>query len=149
VLGLATALGGWYVCDRGGGRSLQWRFEFETYLETLHTGFAFAEVIVGSNNRDAAGRRKGADAHAKGWADRMGLDTTVMDANWIAHGKGGGPRRNARMLAYLLAMAAHDKRLVVAFPGGTATADLCVQARAFGIPVLCYPELPPEPDVAA
>ena len=133
----------------GGGRSLPWRFEFETYLETLHAHCGFDEVIVGSNNRGHMGRRKGADAHAKGWADRMGLDTTVMDANWVAHGKGGGPRRNTRMLAYLLAMAAYDQRLVIAFPGGTGTADLCMQARALGMPVLCWPELPPELDVAA
>jgi hypothetical protein len=133
----------------GGGRDLKWRFEFETYLELLHARYRFAEVIVGSNNRDAAGRRKGADAHAKGWADRMGLDTTVMDANWIAHGKGGGPRRNARMLAYLLAMAAYEKRLVVAFPGGTGTADLCTQAAAFGITVLHWPKLLPDLEVTA
>src|SRR5437763_321611 len=85
----------------GGGRDLKWQFEYETYLERLHAYYGFEEVIVGSNLRDHQGRRKGADAHAKGWADRAGINTTVMDANWIGHGKSGGPRRNTRMLKYL------------------------------------------------
>jgi hypothetical protein len=103
--------------------------------------------------RDKQGRRVGADAHAKGWADRMGLNTTVMEANWVAHGKGGGPRRNTRMLRYLDLLcydnAAHPG-LVIAFPGGAGTDDLCTQAaQCDGIQVLRWPELPPKPDVAA
>jgi hypothetical protein len=106
---------------------------------------------VGSNTRDAAGRRKGADAHAKGWAERLGIDTTVMDANWLAHGKGGGPRRNTRMLRYLALVSANAAAAarVIVFPGGTGTADLCTQALACGIEVLRWPALPPLFDVAA
>jgi hypothetical protein len=65
----------------GGGRDLMWQIEFDTYLDTLHGHFHFEEVIVGSNIRDKQGRRVGADAHAKGWADRVSINTTVMDAN--------------------------------------------------------------------
>jgi hypothetical protein len=105
-------------------------------------------VIVGSNNRDKQGRRRGADAHAKSWAERCGIDTTVMDANWIGHGLGGGPRRNARMLKYLEMLcyehAAHPG-LVIALPGGDGTDDLVTQATGReGVEVLVYPELPPE-----
>jgi hypothetical protein len=137
----------------GGGRDLAWRFEYETYLETLHTHYGFEEVIVGSNTRDTQGRRRGADAHAKAWADRLGINTTVMDANWIAHGKGGGPRRNTRMLRYLDLLCnehAAPPGLVVAFPGGAGTDDLCTQAaQCDGIAVLRWPHLPPELGVAA
>jgi hypothetical protein len=138
----------------GGGRDLMWQFEYDTYLDTLHAHYQFEEVIVGSNVRDHAGRRKGADAHAKGWADRMGLNTTVMDANWVGHGKGAGPRRNTRMLRYvdmLVRYASYDAAhpgLVIALPGGTGTEDLCMQAPAFSIAVLRWPDLPPELDVA-
>jgi hypothetical protein len=82
-------------------KEMMWQFEFDAYLDTLHAHFQFEEVIVGSNTRDKPGRRVGADAHAKAWADRMGINTTVMDANWVGHGTSGGPRRNNRMLKYL------------------------------------------------
>jgi hypothetical protein len=132
----------------GGGRDLAWRFEYDDYLTRLHERYQFAEVIVGSNIRDAKGRRKGADAHAKGWADRRGINTTVMDANWVGQGRSGGPRRNTRMLKYLQLLCFEDAAhpgLVIAFPGGTGTEDLCIQAAAsHGIEVLRSPDLPPE-----
>jgi hypothetical protein len=129
----------------GGGRDLPWRFEYDAYLDRLHARYQFAEVIVGSNIRDHKGRRKGADAHAKGWAERAGINTTVMDANWVGQGRSGGPRRNTRMLHYLdlLTDTTEAPGLVIAFPGGSGTDDLCTQAAACGIPVLRYPDLPP------
>ena len=123
----------------------RWRFEYETHLEQLHAHYGFSEVIVGSNTRDPQGRRKGIDAHAKGWADRMGIDTTVMDANWLGHGRSGGPRRTTRMLRYLGLLCTHiqpQPGLVIAFPGGAGTAELCAQAERFAVPVLRYPALP-------
>ena len=133
----------------GGGRDLIWRFEYEDYLCKLHERYQFAEVIVGSNIRDHKGRRKGADAHAKGWAERVGINTTVMDANWIGQGRSGGPRRNTRMLDYLDLMSAETETpgLVIAFPGSSGTADLCTQAKALGVTVLRYPDLPPAREV--
>ena len=49
----------------GGGRDLAWQFAYERYLDQLHAHYHCAEVVVGSNNRDKQGRRRGADAHAK------------------------------------------------------------------------------------
>ena len=69
-----------------------------------------------------------------------------MDANWVGQGRSGGPRRNTRMLKYLLLLCYEDAAhpgLVIAFPGGPGTDDLCTQAAASGIPVLRYPDLPP------
>ena len=123
-----------------------WRFEHESYLDDLHRLYQFQEVIVGSNLRDKNGRRLGADAHAKGWADRVGIDTTVMDGNWIGHGRSGGPRRNRRMLKYLELLCDEDAAhsgLVIAFPGGDGTDNLCRQAQSRGVSVLHYPAYPP------
>jgi len=123
----------------------RWRYEYETYLDTLHAYYHFQEVIVGSNTHDPQGRRRGMDAHAKGWADREGIDTTVRDANWLGHGRSGGPRRNTRMLRYVSLLCHLVKQrpgLVIAFPGGPGTDNLCDQAAAFSVPVLRYPELP-------
>jgi len=100
---------------------------------------------VGSNIRDHKGRRKGADAHAKGWAERAGVNTTVMDANWVGQGRSGGPRRNTRMLKYLELLCDEDAAhpgLVIAFPGGPGTDDLCTQAEALGVRVLRFPYVP-------
>jgi hypothetical protein len=126
---------------------MMWQLEHDTYLERLHGHLQFDEVIVGSNVRDKQGRRLGEDAHAKGWADRVGIDTTVMDANWVGHGRGGGPRRNARMLRSLHFLCTDTwpyPGLVLAFPGGDGTDDLCRQASACHVRVLRYPEYPPE-----
>ena len=142
-----------------------WQFEYETYLERLHAYYQFTEVIVGSNVREGMRLRQDsrhmtavtqqctADAHAKGWADRAGINTTVMDANWIGHGKSGGPRRNTRMLRYLALLCGEDAAhpgLVIAFPGGAGTDDLCTQAQQWdGIMLLRWPALPPELVAAA
>jgi hypothetical protein len=127
-----------------GGRDLSWAWRFEEWLETLHSAYVFHEVVVGSNNRDPTGQRRGADAHAKAWAERLGIDTTVMDANWTKFGRGAGPRRNTRMLWYLnlISDATQTPAMVLTLPGGKGTADLASQAAAFGIPVLAHPNVP-------
>src|ERR1041385_1543943 len=111
-----------------GGRDLVWSPAHSHYLDALHRRYTFLEVIVGSFRRDPDGYLRGADAHAKAWAEHHGLNTTVMDANWVGHGKSAGPRRNGRMLTYLMAIsdsesillgvAPHEARLVIGFPGG-------------------------------
>ena len=71
-----------------------------------------------------------ADSHAAYWAHRRGVTQEPMPADWNAHGRGAGPRRNAAMLA-------REPRPVacVAFPGGRGTADMVKRCKAAGVPV--------------
>lgn len=78
------------------------------------------------------GGAMGVDNFAHTWAYRNGvpdLPYPVSDADWKRHGKRAGPMRNRWMLA--------DGKpdLVIAFPGGTGTADMVKQARAAGVKV--------------
>jgi len=54
----------------------------------------------------------------------------VFLANWRTHGKAAGPIRNQQMLDE------GRPHLVVAFPGGTGTADMVRRAKAAGVPVM-------------
>lgn len=81
------------------------------------------------------GAAKGADACANAWAMAkrvVGASVGIhrYHAEWRKHGKAAGPLRNQRMIQ-------DDKPdLVVAFPGGSGTADCVRRARAAGIEVL-------------
>lgn len=70
----------------------------------------------------------GADELAKEWAQRNNVPTVTYFPTWH-FGRGGGPRRNQFML--------EDSRpdLVVAFPGGTGTADMVMRAGVAGVEV--------------
>lgn len=51
-------------------------------------------------------------------------------AEWNKYGKQAGILRNQAMIDL------HSPTLIVAFPGGTGTADMIARARKAGIPVL-------------
>jgi len=78
----------------------------------------------------AEGGSFGADAHADEWACMRGIPSTTYNAEWAKHGKAAGPIRNAEMLAKFKPDA------VIAFPGGTGTADMVAKARATGVRVI-------------
>ena len=83
------------------------------------------------------GDATGADRLAKDWCEANGVPDDpfpITMQEWRTYGKASGPIRNARMLA-----EPPKPDLVVAFPGGTGTADCVAQARALGIPVLAVP----------
>lgn len=84
----------------------------------------------GSVSLVITGNAPGADSMAEVWAAKRGIPLAIYPAHWRAFGKGAGPRRNAWMLEY----AKPD--LVIAFPGGTGTANCVEQARERGIRVL-------------
>lgn len=95
------------------------------------------------------GAAAGADAAAAAWAEAAGMPVTAYPADWAQHGKSAGVQRNRRMLD------AEDTRLdlLVAFPGGRGTADMCARAAAAGLPVFqpqrrCLPESTPAPESA-
>lgn len=91
-------------------------------LDELHRRFRFVELMQGGC--------RGVDALAKRWAKRQ--RPYVWDneekADWNQHGKAAGPIRNAKMVAW-------GPDLVIAFPGGSGTADMVRQAEAAKIPV--------------
>lgn len=72
----------------------------------------------------------GADSWASAWAENAGVDQVKFPANWSGRGRGAGPFRNQLMIDLL------RPDLVVAFPGGSGTADMVCRAEAAGIEVL-------------
>lgn len=78
------------------------------------------------------GGANGADACAKRWAIARGVHCAQVDAIWRPDGetldRGAGAKRNAAMLRL-------NPGGVIAFPGGTGTADMVAKARKAGIKV--------------
>lgn len=85
----------------------------------------------------AQGGERGADAWAFMWAkDVLKLPREcrpTFKADWDKFGKRAGPIRNTKMLKETM------PNLVVAFPGGTGTADMVGKALAAKVPVLRIP----------
>ena len=75
------------------------------------------------------GAARGADTLAGEWAAARGVTVAECPADWQTHGKAAGSIRNQQMLG----LYAPDG--VVAFPGGSGTADMVRRARGAGIPV--------------
>lgn len=76
------------------------------------------------------GGAKGADSLAGEWAERIGIKVEVYPADWDKFGKAAGGIRNQQMLDE------GDPDLVIAFPGGSGTADMIRRSRKAGIEVL-------------
>lgn len=75
------------------------------------------------------GAARGADTLGKLWALARGIEQTPYPADWNKHGKSAGPIRNRWMLN-----ASHPE-YVVAFPGGSGTADMAQISKDAGLPV--------------
>lgn len=75
------------------------------------------------------GGATGADEFAKQWALSKGLCCLEVPAAWDTYNSSAGKIRNGWMLKFA---APH---IVMAFPGGAGTEDMCKQAGAAGIPV--------------
>lgn len=78
----------------------------------------------------AEGGAGGADEHADEWAVMRGVESKTYKAEWAKHGKAAGPIRNQQMLDEFKPDA------VIAFPGGTGTADMVRRAKAAGVRVI-------------
>ncbi len=89
--------------------------------EALRARIGRSDVIV-------HGAAQGADLLADSWAIANGIHVMRVPALWDAHGKAAGPIRNS-------VIAALPLRLLIAFPGGSGTADMVKKADARGIPI--------------
>lgn len=72
----------------------------------------------------------GADRAARQWAMIHGVEGVTVAADWNAHGKAAGPIRNQKMLDD------YKPVLVLAFPGGSGTADMVRRAKKAGVRVV-------------
>ena len=100
-----------------GGR----KFDDKAMLERALGEIEITELIEGA--------AKGADTLAREWAEVKKIPVRTFKAEFGRYGRAGGPIRNKKMLAE------GKPDLVVAFPGGSGTANMVGLARAAGVPV--------------
>lgn len=108
-----------------GGRNYNDAFTVGAYLGGLAKQVAITRIITGG--------APGADKLAELWARSRGIDVDIYKADWKRLGAAAGPIRNQLML---------DKgapSAVVAFPGGTGTADMVRRAKDAGVKVYEVP----------
>lgn len=105
-----------------GGRD----FDDEKFL------FAKLDHLTSKINRPIVvitGGAEGADYLAGQWAYHARHTVINYYADWKKHGKSAGPIRNTEMLD------TEKPDIVIAFPGGSGTADCVRQAKQRNIPV--------------
>jgi hypothetical protein len=90
-------------------------------IDEFHAKTPITEVIVGG--------AVGADTLGEHWAKDRRVPYRIFMADWATHGRAAGPIRNKAMLDE------GKPDLVVAFPGGSGTANMLSQARAAGVKV--------------
>jgi O-acetyl-ADP-ribose deacetylase (regulator of RNase III) len=108
-----------HVCVCG-GRDFNNRYEVWRFLDRLHAHRRITLLIHG----DA----RGADRIAGAWAKWRRIPVKAVPADWNRFGKAAGPHRNAAMVK----MRPH---CLIAFPGGTGTANMISQCHEADINV--------------
>ena len=91
-------------------------------LDQEHDRNPFDLVITGGS--------RGADWLGHYWAIKRGIPCKVFPADWMTHGEAAGPIRNQQMLDE------SKPDVVVAFPGGSGTADMINRAALAEVPVV-------------
>jgi hypothetical protein len=104
-----------------GGRDYTDRARVERILDRVHSERGIAAIIQGA--------ARGADQLAAEWGWDRGVTVCSYAADWQAHGKKAGAIRNQRMIDEGKPSA------VIAFPGGTGTADMVRRSRDAGLAV--------------
>lgn len=103
-----------------GGRDYRNREHLFAWLDKFHERYCIVHLIEGG--------AKGADRLAWEWANSRGIKCSEYKADWETYGKAAGPRRNQAMLN-------QNPNFVVAFTGGSGTADMINRAKAAGVKV--------------
>jgi hypothetical protein len=106
------------VCGGRGYSDIEYMFRA---LDRIHERYPIDVLIQGGAT--------GADRMAGNWAKLKQIHVAEVAAMWSQHGKAAGPKRNRAMILL-------KPDLVVAFPGGSGTADMVLQAKLNGIKVL-------------
>lgn len=106
------------VC--GGRQYCNWS-RLQSTLDRIHKVTPITTLIEGG--------ARGADRLAAVWARLNNIQWVRVDANWPAHGRSAGPRRNLEMLKL-------NPQLVIAFPGGQGTAHMIKAAHQQGVQVV-------------
>ena len=111
-----------------GGRAFMELDYVDRALDALHARTPVTVLIHG----DA----RGADKAAGSWARRRGVRVETYKADWnSAAQRAAGILRNTKMLVE------GKPELVVAFPGGTGTANMVSQSKRAGVPIW-FPRAP-------
>lgn len=103
-----------------GGRGFADRAAVFRALDGLHAKHGIRRIIHGAAT--------GADALASEWARERGVPQIGYPAAW-EQGRKAGPLRNQHMLD------SQEPDCVIAFPGGSGTADMVRRAEAAGVRV--------------
>lgn len=109
-----------------GGRDFQDRNFLFAVLDAFHSIRPITRIVHG----DA----RGADRLAGEWAHYQDppVPVDVFPADWQAHGKAAGSKRNKLMLE------TSNPTAIIAFPGGSGTADMVRRGRAAGVTTIVY-----------
>jgi hypothetical protein len=104
------------------------------YTDRVHVFAELNRVLVdegiGPIEVVATGDATGVDDLVREWCRGHKVSYRRFAADWHAHGKSAGPRRNRRMLTEI------KPGMVVAFPGGRGTADMVRAARGAHVEVV-------------
>lgn len=104
-----------------GGRDYDDRDNVFYALDRLNAETPFRMIVEGAAS--------GADTLAYEWAMTRAIACLRVPADWTSKGRGAGAARNLKMLE----MVKPDR--IVAFPGGTGTANMISQGRSFGVKI--------------
>lgn len=110
-----------------GGRDYQDRQHVFSTLDDIDFAFDVRLVVHGACC-DRDGVLRGADRWANEWALSREIQVLGVPAEWSLFGRKAGPVRNAHMLVR------YAPDIVVAFPGGTGTADMVSKASNAVLP---------------
>jgi hypothetical protein len=105
-----------------GGRSYNNAERVNSALDAINDADGIDVIIHGGCS--------GADELARRWAASRKVECIAYPADWNQYGRAAGPIRNRSMIT--------DGKpdIVVAFPGGRGTRDMCMDAAKFKIKML-------------
>jgi hypothetical protein len=111
-----------------GGRKYRLTPEDLCFLDQLVSELRRKKVKV---SEVVTGGQRGADADGEDWARMRGIKTKVFPADWDAHGRSAGPRRNRQIAEYV-----GSTGTCVIFPGGNGTISMLNEASKSGMTVI-------------
>lgn len=122
-----------------GGRHYGDRARVFNELDRLHgvdrvPGGKITLVIHGACVLRGSKELRGADRWAQEWAIEREVPYLGHPAPWKLYGNGAGPRRNESMITRWRPV--DDVMVVLAFPGGSGTADMVNRARQLKITLI-------------